>query len=212
MDLTLTPREQQLAQKGREFFEQVLQPLELVVEQHGHLPEKEAGEVKQQVKDWGLAGINHKKEHGGLGLTALEQTMLEEQLGRATNGLWSCVWRPPVSLVYGTEQQKQKYLIPCNHGDIRACFAITEKDSGSDNSTVKTKAVRDGSGWRICGEKWFVTSYSASQIIIVHAHAHAHVDDDAAKPTLFIVGKDNPAIRHIRSPKFTHSFPLIMQS
>ena len=202
MDLTLSTTELALADKARNFCEQVLQPLEMVVEEHGILPDLDNAKVKDQVREWGLAGINHKTEHGGLGLTAVEQVVMEEQLGRATNGLWTTVWRPPVSLVYGTEQQIDKYLIPCCRGDIRACFAITEPDSGSDNKAVKTTAVRDGDGWRLNGEKWFVTGFNGSQIVIVHAH----VDDDANQPTLFIVPKTADGLLHQRSPKFMHNY------
>lgn len=204
MDLSLSHREKAFSKKGRDFFEQVLQPLEMVVEEHGHLPETYHEPLKENVREWGLAGINHTQAHGGLNLTILEQTVIEEQLGRATNGLWTCVWRPPVSLKFGTPKQIEKYLIPCNQGHSRACFAITEPNSGSDNRLVETTAARDGDGWRLNGEKWFVTSYSGSNIIIVHAH----VDNDPDKPTLFIVAKDNPGVQHIRSPKFTHNYPF----
>lgn len=202
MDFELTPREQELSQLGRDFAEQVLQPLEQITEDHGELPESEREKVKQAVRDWGLAGINLGREFGGLGLSMVEQTVIEEQLGRATNGLWSCVWRPPVSLKFGTREQIDQYLIPSANGDRRGCFAITEADAGSDPRRVKTRAeFRDGQ-WYLSGEKWFVTSYNASDFIIVHAHA----DDDADKPTLFLVDKPAQNMTHLRSPKFMHNF------
>lgn len=202
MDLELSPREKELAQLGRDFCDQVLVPLEAEVDEHGELPMEKREAVKQAVRDWGLAGINHSKEDGGLGLTMLEQTVIEEQLGRVTNGLWSCVWRPPVSLKFGTAKQKQDYLLPSCRGERRGCFAITEPGAGSDPRMVQTTAVRKGDTWYLTGEKWFVTSYNASDFIIVHAH----VDGDPDKPTLFLVDKPAPNMTHLRSPKFMHNF------
>ncbi len=202
MDLELSPRERELAQRGREFCDQVLIPLEQEADEHGELAMEKRAAVKQAVRDWGLAGINHSKENGGLGLTMLEQTVIEEQLGRVTNGLWSCVWRPPVSLKFGTAQQKQDYLLPSCRGERRGCFAITEPDAGSDPRMVKTTAVLKNGMWHLDGEKWFVTSYNASDFIIVHAH----VDDDPDRPTLFLVDKPVERMTHLRSPKFMHNF------
>jgi acyl-CoA dehydrogenase len=202
MDLELSARERELARRGRDFFEQVLAPLEPVVDAHGELPADRREAVRQAVRDWGLAGINHAKEDGGLGLTMLEQTVIEEQLGRATNGLWTCVWRPPVSLRFGTAAQKRDYLLPCNAGHRRGAFAITEPGSGSDNHAVETRADRRGGRWVLNGEKWFVTSFNASDFVIVHAH----VDGDPDKPTLFLVDSDAKGLRHLRSPKFMHNY------
>ena len=65
MELELTKREKELAALGRAFFDNVLAPLEPVVEEHGELPEDRRDGVRQAVRDWGLAGINHAKEDGG---------------------------------------------------------------------------------------------------------------------------------------------------
>ncbi len=207
MDLELSPREKELAARARDFCDQVLVPLETVTSEHGELPMDRRAEVRQAVRDWGFAGINHAKEDGGLGLTMVEQTVIEEQLGRVTNGLWSCVWRPPVSLKFGTPAQRTEYLVPSCYGERRGCFSITEPNAGSDPRRVETSArLRDGT-WRLDGEKWFVTSYNASDFIIVHAH----VDGDPDKPTLFLVDKKNfdqpgGGLVHLRSPRFMHDF------
>jgi alkylation response protein AidB-like acyl-CoA dehydrogenase len=202
MDLELSAREKELARRGREFCDQVLIPIETIADEHGEVPMERRAAIRQAVRDWGLAGINHSKEDGGLGLTMVEQTVIEEQLGRVTNGLWSCVWRPPVSLKFGTAAQKRDYLEPSCQGERRGCFAITEPNAGSDPRQVETSAVRKGDRWLLNGEKWFVTSYNASDFII----AHAHVDSDPNKPTLFLVDKPAKGLAHVRSPKFMHNF------
>lgn len=202
MNFEMSAREKELSRKAREFCDQVLLPLEIITDEHGELPMDRRDAVKQAVRDWGFAGVNHSAENGGLGLTMVEQTTIEEQLGRTTNGLWSCVWRPPVSLKFGTQAQKDAYLKPSIQGYRRGAFAISEADAGSDPRRVKTSARRAGGKWRLNGEKWFVTSYNASDFVIVHAH----VDDDANKPTLFLVDKPATKMVHLRSPKFMHNF------
>lgn len=202
MDLDLSQRERDLAARARALCDEVLVPLEQITDEHGELPFDQRAAVRQAVRDRGFAGINHAKEDGGCGFTMLEQAVIEEQLGRVTNGLWSCVWRPPVSLKFGTEAQKRAYLLPSIHGERRGCFAISEPAAGSDPRQVETRAdLRDGV-WYLSGEKWFVTSYNASDFVIVHAH----VDGDPDKPTLFLVDKPATGLVHLRSPKFMHNF------
>ena len=128
--------------------------------------------------------------------------MINEQIGRATNGLWTVVWQPPVSLKFGTVEQRRLYLAPSCRGEKRGAFAITEPGAGSDAGAVTTSAERCEGGYRLNGEKWFVTNWNASDFVIVHAH----LNGDPALPTLFIVDKAQSGVRHIRSPQFMHNY------
>jgi alkylation response protein AidB-like acyl-CoA dehydrogenase len=202
MDFAFTARQRELSERARAFVDEVLIPLEEITDEHGELPMELREGVRHKVRDWGFAGINHAKEDGGMGIPMLEQTAIEEQLGRVTNGLWSCVWRPPVSLKFGSDTQRERWLRPSCAGHRRGAFAITEEGAGSDPRQVKTRAVKRGGEWLLSGTKWFVTSYNASDFVIVHAH----VDDDPDKPTLFIVDKPAVNMVHLRSPKFMHNF------
>jgi alkylation response protein AidB-like acyl-CoA dehydrogenase len=202
MDIALSPEHQELSTKAREFYEQVLQPHELDVEENRGLREASRPALRKAVCDWGFSGINHSVEDGGQGYSIFEQMLINEQLGRATCGLWAVVWQPAISLRFATEEQKEQYLRPSCRGQRRGCFAITEPQAGSDPRRVRTEAVSDGDSYVLNGEKWFVTSYNACDYIIVHAH----VDGDPDKPTLFLVDTDEPGIRHLRSPHFMHTF------
>ena len=202
MDLFLDERMKSLQSRARRFFEEVLAPMEIVVDEHGEVPLGERARIREAVRSAGFAGINHSLEDGGEGFTIFEQVLVNEQLGRATNGLWTTVWQPPVSLKFGTPEQKRRYLIPSCEGERRGAFAITEPGAGSDAGAVATRADRRGSGFRLSGEKWFVTSWNASDYILVHAN----LDGDPAKPTLFIVDKALPGVRHVRSPRFMHNY------
>lgn len=202
MDLSLSPKEAALQGKARRFFEEVLAPLEDLVTRHGHLPHENRAPLRRAVIEHGFAGINHAAEDGGCGFTMVEQMLVNEQLGRASCGLWAAVWQPPIPLRDGTAEQKARYLRPSCAGERRGCYAITEPGAGSDPRRVETCAIwRDGA-WAISGEKWFVTSWDACDYVIVHAH----VDGDPDKPTLFLVDTDAPGIRHLRSPRFMHDY------
>lgn len=202
MDLDLSPREKELAIRARDFADQVLQPLELITDEAGILPDADYAAVQKQVQDWGFGGINHAKEHGGQGFTFLEQTVIEEQLGRVTNGLWSAVPRPAVVLKHGTQAQIDEFLIPSCRGERRPCVAITEPEAGSDAGAIQATARRDGDHWVVSGVKWFVTSFNRSNFILVQAN----VDGDPAKSSMFLVDNPTTGMTHLRSPKFMHNF------
>jgi alkylation response protein AidB-like acyl-CoA dehydrogenase len=202
MDFTLSEAQRALQAKARDFCENVLQPHELSVEDAGHLPESEHRELKAAVVEWGFAGINHAESDGGRGYDIFAQTLINEQMGRATCGLWAVVWQPAVCLKQADATQKRDYLAPSCRGERRGCYAVSERNAGSDPRQVETTAVREGSAYRLNGEKWFLTSFSVADYLIVHAH----VDGDPDKPTLFLVDKDSPGLEHLRSPKFMHSY------
>ncbi len=202
MDLTLGKEERELQKKARAFCDEVLLPHELEVEENGRLPRESEDKMRQEVIDWGFAGINHAPEDGGKGLTIFQQTLVHEQLGRATSGLWSIVWLPAVCLKHATPEQKREYLIPGCQGLKRDCYAVSESGAGSDPRMVQTSALKQGNKYVLNGEKWFVTSFDVADYLIVHVH----VDGDPDKPTLFLVDRDLPGVRHLRSPKFMHTY------
>jgi alkylation response protein AidB-like acyl-CoA dehydrogenase len=131
-----------------------------------------------------------------------QQTLVNEELGKATGALWSAVWHPAIPLKGGTPAQIRDYLIPSCQGKRRGVFAITEAGAGSDPRQVQTRADKRGARYVLNGEKWFVTAGNVADYIIVHAH----VDGDADKPTLFLVDKVLPGVRVKRTPKFMHTY------
>jgi alkylation response protein AidB-like acyl-CoA dehydrogenase len=202
MDLRLPKRAERLQAKARAFAERHLFPYELECEMNGTLSAASFAKIKKAVLAAGFNGFNHSKRDGGPGFTHLEQLLLHEELGKATCGLWTLVWGASLPLRHGTPEQRREFLLPINRGERRSCYAITEPDAGSDPRMVKTSAVKRGGRYLLSGEKWFVTSADACDVILVHAH----VDGDPDKPTLFIVEKDQPGVRLKRAPKFMHSW------
>jgi alkylation response protein AidB-like acyl-CoA dehydrogenase len=202
MDLRLSAADRDLQQRARDFSDQVLVPLEDECEANDGLTPGSASNAKQAVLDWEFHAINHTPENGGRGHDLFEQMLIEEQWGRATGALWDIPWRPSIPLASGTEEQKDRFLRPACRGERRDAYAITEEGAGSDPTMVETTATRDGDGWTITGEKWHVTSGDVADFFLVHTH----VDGDPAKATIFLVDKDAPGVRLVRTPKYMHTF------
>ena len=202
MDLTILPADLELKARARRLAETVLFPHEVELEMNGHLPDATKAKLKQAVIDHGFNAVNHAKEHGGRGLSIFQQTLVNEELGKATGAMWAAAWHPAIPLRLGTKEQIRDYLVPSCAGTRRGAFAITESGAGSDPRLVKTHAERRNGRYYLSGEKWFVTSGDVADYLIVHAH----VDDDADKPTLFLVDKALPGVSIKRVPKFMHTY------
>ena len=202
MDLDLTAQDQDLKQRAREFTERHLFPHELECERSRGLSADALGSIRSAVIDGGWGAINHSVEDGGAGLDLFQQILVQEEMGKATGALWDVVWRPSIPLREGTEEQKDTYLRPACRGERRDAYAITEEGAGSDPSMVRTTAKPDGDGFVIDGEKWHVTVGDVADFVLVHAL----VDGDPTLPTVFIVDKDLPGVRMVRSPRYMHTF------
>jgi len=202
MDLRLSRADADLRQKARDFTDQVLLPLEDECEENDGLTPESAAAAKQAVLDWDFHAINHAEPDGGRGHDLFAQMLIEEQWGRATGALWDIPWRPSIPLAAGTEEQKDRFLRPACRGERRDAYAITEEGAGSDPTMVETTAKRDGDTWTITGEKWHVTSGDVADFFLLHTH----VDGDSAKATIFLVDKDSPGVRLVRTPAYMHTF------
>ena len=202
VDLRLSHKEVELRRRARDFADQHLLPHELDCEADDGLPESVLSPIREAVVEWRFNAINHAVEDGGRGHDLFEQMLIEEQWGRVTNALWDIPWRPSIPLRYGTEAQKERYLRPACRGERRDAYAITEEGAGSDPSMVTTTATSAGDGYVLNGEKWHVTTGDVADFFLVHAH----VDGDPKKATVFLVDKDLPGVRLVRTPKYMHTF------
>ena len=130
----------------------------------------------------------------------LEQVVVQEELGKLTNALWDCVWRPANALRACTPEQRERWLAPGIRGERRDAVAITEAEAGSDPSGIATTATRDGDGWRIDGEKWFVTVGDVADYLLVLA------DAPTAARRCSSSTRTCPASVVRRTPAYTHTF------
>lgn len=157
-------------------------------------------ELRSDVVKSGLQAINMPQEWGGAGLSCLEQVIVQEELGKLTNGLWDVVWRPASALAACTPTQRERWLLPCISGHRREAIAITEPSGGSAPGIPVTTAERAGDRFLLSGEKWFVTAGDYADFLLVLAT----VPDEG--PSMFLVDKDLPGVRINRIPRYMHNF------
>ncbi len=202
MDFSLSKEHLALQAKAKQFTEEVLFPHEMECEENDGISKETHQQIIGQVLEYEFNAPNHSKEDGGQGFSIFEQTILNEQLGKATGAIWDALWYPSFPMRFADKAQKEEYLIPTCQGQRRDAYAITEADAGSDPTQCTTRADKVDGGWRINGEKWFVTIGDIADYILVHAH----VDGDVNKPTVFFVDKDLPGVELKRTPLYTHHF------
>ncbi len=149
-----------LRQSVREFVNRELVPHADEWEEEGYFPDW----VFQRMGELGYLGLHFPEEYGGGGGDYFTNIVLMEELAKCgTFGVNTGVAvqlgmaTPPI-LAFGTEEQKQKYLVPAIKGEKIACLGITEPDAGSDVSNVKTFAEKVPEGWRVNGNKIFITN------------------------------------------------------
>jgi butyryl-CoA dehydrogenase len=200
MQFTYTPEQLALRDRAQRLTDAII-PFEEPCEAGRGLPPESLAEIRRLTLEHELNAINMPTEWGGQGLSILDQVIVQERLGQLTNALWDAVWRPANALRHCTPDQRERYLIPAINGDRRDCFAVTEEKAGSDPSLIETVAEPDGAGFRLSGEKWFVTVGDVADFLIVQAL----VGPERA-PTLFLVDKDAPGVSVKRTPAYMHTF------
>ena len=186
-------------QRARAFVDEVLIPREVDAELR-RLTGDDIAAIRREALERRVSGGLHRREHGGQGWTHEEWFLVEEQFGRSTNAL---SWHVPSAynvLASGTPEQVERYLKPALRGELHDAYAVTEEHAGSDPSGIATTASRVPGGWRLDGEKWFVTYGDIAAVYIVMAQADGG-------PTLFLIDAETPGISVVDDPPFTHTYP-----
>lgn len=161
---------EELRKRVREFAESEVRPYTFLLDQNNEFP---ADAVKKLGK-MGLMGIPYPKEYGGAGLDALSYAIAVEELSRVDGGT-GVILSAHVSLgsypiyAYGTESQKQKYLVPLAKGEKIGAFGLTEPNAGSDAGGTETTAVLRDGYYLLNGGKIFITNADKADIYIVFA-------------------------------------------
>src|SRR5881296_1988611 len=154
--------------------------------------------VFERMGELGFLGLSYPEEYGGQGGDYYSNIVLAEEIGHANSGglamgiaVHTDMATPPI-LMFGTEEQKQRYLVPSIRGEKISCLGITEPDAGSDVSAIRTRAARDGDEWVINGSKTYITNgHRADFIVLV-----TKTDPDAGYDgfTLFLIDMDSPGV------------------
>jgi acyl-CoA dehydrogenase len=181
------------------FIQQEVYPLEQRVVEAGRIDPEWGQELRRKAWAEGFGMLNMPEEAGGRGLSMLAQVALEEESGKATNGLgFAVVDRGPAELWdIATPAQRETYVAPILRGRYREAWAVTEPGAGSDVNAIAATAERDEDEWVLNGEKWFVTSEGDPGFYLVLAVA----DGEQA---LFIVEPWRPGLEIARTPGFLH--------
>jgi acyl-CoA dehydrogenase len=202
---SLTDDQRELRDRARRFVEDVLMPLEIPAELAlGRLPLETIDEIKREAIAARMHGGRIDVERGGQGWSMLEWFLVNEQFGRCTNGLdWHV---PNVYNVWAdaTPEQFERYVPAALRGEGGDAYAVTEAEAGSDPSGISTVAIPFGDGYRVTGEKWFVTSGDVARVLIVMANV---VDGADRLPTLLLVEPGADGVEFVDDPPFTHSYP-----
>ena len=200
MEFACTPEQVELQERAAQFTARLMEHEVDVELSGGALPQETHDALTRGAIEAGLWAMNMPTEWGGAGLSAIEQMIVQEQMGKATNCLWDFVWYPANVLGRCSPEQREKYLLPVIRGEKRDAYATTEADAGSDAAAISTTATRTDGGWLLNGEKWFVTGGDVADFLIVQALA-----GDQREPTLFLVDKSAPGIEIRRTPVFMHT-------
>jgi alkylation response protein AidB-like acyl-CoA dehydrogenase len=146
----------------------------------------------------GFLGLSYPEAYGGQGGDYFASIVLAEEIVHGRSGglamgvaVHTDMATPPIH-VFGTEEQKQRYLVPAIRGEKIACLGITEPDAGSDVSGIKTRAVRDGEEWVINGSKTYITNGHRADFIVLVTKTDPDAGHDGF--TLFVVDMDLPGV------------------
>ena len=170
MDFKFDKQHEMAQRLFQEFAENEVKPLAQEVDETEAFP----AETVEKMKKLGFMGIAVPKQYGGQGCDPLMYVMCVEELSKVcgTTGVivsaHSSLCADPI-MTYGTEEQKQKYLVPLANGTKLGAFGLTEPGAGTDAQGQQTKAVLDGDEWVLNGSKCFITNGKQADVYIVIA-------------------------------------------
>src|SRR3954462_10575914 len=154
--------------------------------------------VFRRMGELGLLGLSYPEEYGGQGGDYYCNLVLAEEIVHSNCGglcmgvaVHTDMATPPIH-VFGTEEQKQAYLVPSIRGEKISCLGITEPDAGSDVSGIKTRAVRDGDEYFINGSKTYITNGHRADVIVLVTKTDPEAGYDGF--SLFLVPMDAPGV------------------
>ena len=184
-----TEAHEELRAKVRAFAEEEIKPIAFKLDQSNEFPH----EAVARMAELGLMGIPYPKKYGGAELDVLSYAIAVEELARVDGGAGvilsahTSLGTYPIA-AYGTEEQKQKYLVPLAKGEKLGAFGLTEPNAGSDASGTETTAVLQGDHYILNGGKVFITNAPIADTYVVFAVTTPNIGTHGI--SAFIVEKD----------------------
>jgi alkylation response protein AidB-like acyl-CoA dehydrogenase len=197
MDYSLNEIQISIKNNFATFCNKELQPRAALLDAASH--EEVQVMIKENIKklaDIGYLGMAHEEKYGGTNLDLLSQAIAGEEVARAcastflsagaSNGLFGM----PLKM-FGTDEQKSKYLPGIIKGDIIGSFGLTEPEAGSDAAAIKTTAVKKGNEWILNGSKTFITNAPITDVCLIMAYNDKEAGPGAGV-TGFLVERNTP--------------------
>ena len=172
MDLELSDEQRLIEETAREFTDQEISPRA----RESDRAQRFDLELARRLGDMGYLGAPVAEEYGGRSLDYTSYALIVEQVGRGDSAMRTVV-SVQTSLVcgsierWGTEEQKRRWLPRLCAGDAFGCFALTEPDAGSDPASMRTRAEKIDGGWRISGQKMWISLGNVAEVALVFAQA-----------------------------------------
>ncbi|MFT5549201.1 MAG: acyl-CoA dehydrogenase [Candidatus Azotimanducaceae bacterium] len=194
MDFGLSFEQEMIVDTIRAFVEKEIYPHEAEVDKTGEVPLELGHEIRDKCLEAGYFAANISEEFGGGGLGHLDFTLLERELGRASNGLAVFFGRPSGILMACDKDQQERYLLPAVKGKKFDALAMTEPGAGSDVRGMQCSAKLDGGDWVVNGSKHFISHANIADFVIVFI-ATGEEDSPRGKRkkiTCFLVDRGTP--------------------
>lgn len=169
-DFTLTEEQQMLREMVRDFTNKEIKPIASKIDADEKIPR----ELINKLAEIGVMGVSFPEEYGGSGFGEVGYCISQEEIARGCMSTATFIGAHQsigsnVIYIGGTEEQKQKYLVPLAKGEKIGAFCLTEATAGSDSFNVRTKACLDGNEWVLNGEKLWITNGGIADIVSVFA-------------------------------------------
>jgi alkylation response protein AidB-like acyl-CoA dehydrogenase len=176
---------------------------------HAYFQEKtrkgaKQSELWQALGSGGYLGVHLPERYGGGGMGITELAIVCEEVAAAGCPLLLMLVSPAIcaTLVakFGTEAQRQRWLLPLATGEMKMAFAITEPDAGSNSHRISTEAVRDGDEWRLTGTKYYISGVDESEAVLIVARTGTDESTGRAALSLFIADTETPGLEATHIP------------
>jgi acyl-CoA dehydrogenase len=192
IDFTLTDEQKALQSMAREFAQKEMRPNAAKYDKGEEFPQ----EIMQKAFEAGFITCNIPEQYGGGGLCDFELALISEELAAGCAGMFTTMMASSLAftpiLLFGTDDQKQKFLTPFSKKMSLAAFCLTEREAGSDAGAQKSRAVKVGNEYIINGSKCFITNGGIASLYVVFANTDT--DKGARGISTFIVPRETPGI------------------
>jgi acyl-CoA dehydrogenase len=212
IDFSLSPELEAIRDRVREFINDVVRPAEAGIDREDRKSLIAAIiEMRTEAQRRGLWLPHMPEEWGGMGLGHVELAMVQAEAAKSGFGPYAINAQAPdegnmhTLLLWGTDDQKEKYLKPLCEGRARSCFAMTEPEvAGSDPTLIRTHGYQDGDEWVINGHKWFISGARGASFAILVCRTEDQPEIKQAANSAFIVDLPHEGWNDVREVETMH--------